>query len=394
MCAGLCQTTNFSDWEQESPGGCPVIFSATEDAENIDVYTNAWTPYPSILNPAVHLFFPSLYWQFSLASPYGYANDGLLDVRLAVTRDIKNNLSYTTASNSRAPFVALGPSSCGSNTPDVLGGWCSPSTGVEARTSFDTSGVYMASGYVPSTDGTEIYFYSSGQPFTHMPNDTPKSWGTNSGIRILRLRKHGFVSIEAQMCRPMGHCPNFTTTELLVPSGCAPPTTRLVPLPMPPRASGCAFEFPNGVCPAADGWQNVSCTSMAQCQAVDPGTNLTCAGLIQCRDGYCQSTHKLGVLCNASGPFFKTVTTGGVQLKLNVETSVSGSIRVEIQRGGRHVEGMGLQASDPIKGSSLSAVATWSSGKLVSLTSLEGQKIQVVVAMSEAKLFSMELGCA
>ena len=57
---GRCETTNFSDWEQESPGGCPVVFSANEeeDGSTTDIYTNAWTPYPSIQNLAVHLFFP------------------------------------------------------------------------------------------------------------------------------------------------------------------------------------------------------------------------------------------------------------------------------------------------------------------------------------------------
>ena len=54
---GRCETTNFSDWEQESPNGCPVIFSADaeEDGETTDIYTNAWTPYPTINNPAVHV---------------------------------------------------------------------------------------------------------------------------------------------------------------------------------------------------------------------------------------------------------------------------------------------------------------------------------------------------
>ena len=345
----------------------------------------------------------SFFYQFSVGAPFGFSDDGLLDVRLVVSRDGKS-LNYTTATNRRAPFVPLGPSDCGANTPDVLGGWCSPQSGIQAKTAYDTSGVYMASGYVPSNDGAEIFFYSSGQPFTHEPGEVPKTWGANTGIRVLRLRKHGFVSVEAQTCRRRSgglptSCANFTTVELTLPSGCSPPITKRVPLPAPPyrQPAGlgrCAFEFKNGVCPIADGWHNVSCTSMMQCHAVDPDKNASCAGVIQCLDGYCQSTHKLGVLCNATGPFAKTVTSGGVQLTLNVETSVSGFVAVGIlQRGGTPVDEMGLQAADLIKGSSIAAAATWSGGKLGSLSALAGQKVQIIVAMSDAKLFSMELGC-
>jgi hypothetical protein len=54
---------------------------------------------------------------------------------------------------------------------------------------------------------------------------------------------------------------------------------------------------------------------------------------------------------------------------------------------------MELHVADLIKGSSLAAAATWSGGKLGSLSALAGQKVQLVVAMSDAKLFSMELSC-
>ena len=54
---------------------------------------------------------------------------------------------------------------------------------------------------------------------------------------------------------------------------------------------------------------------------------------------------------------------------------------------------MELHVADLIKGSSLAATATWSGGKPGSLSALVGQKVQLVVAMSDAKLFSMELSC-
>ena len=49
---GRCVTDDFTNWEKESgPTGCPVVFGADElDHESeasLDVYTNAWTPYPS-----------------------------------------------------------------------------------------------------------------------------------------------------------------------------------------------------------------------------------------------------------------------------------------------------------------------------------------------------------
>ena len=67
----------------------------------------------------------------------------------------------------------------GAHAPDNPGGWCSPKTGVEAGpTAFDTSAMYMASGYVPSNSGDQIYFYSSGQAFTH---------GGDAAVLVLNL---------------------------------------------------------------------------------------------------------------------------------------------------------------------------------------------------------------
>ena len=51
-CIGRCETTDFANWESETPDGCPTVFCAdSEDPIHLDggldVYTNAWTPYPS-----------------------------------------------------------------------------------------------------------------------------------------------------------------------------------------------------------------------------------------------------------------------------------------------------------------------------------------------------------
>ena len=71
---GRCVTSNLSDWQSElnsSETGCPVVFAldskdpvchtAGNCPGGMDIYTNAWTPYPSAESPAVHLFFPSMY---------------------------------------------------------------------------------------------------------------------------------------------------------------------------------------------------------------------------------------------------------------------------------------------------------------------------------------------
>ena len=110
-----------------------------------------------------------MYSHFSATAPYGFGNDGLLDIRLTYSNDIMENISYAQADNARSPFVSLGINTCGSlkHSPDVKGGWCNVTSGILANTSFDTSAMYAASGFIFSPDGEEVFMYSSGQPFTH-----------------------------------------------------------------------------------------------------------------------------------------------------------------------------------------------------------------------------------
>jgi hypothetical protein len=249
---GRCITSNLSNWQERvaaNASGCDVVFAVDGvDPPELDVYTNAWTVYPSPHDvfeappsrtpapPAVHLFFPSMYHHFARPAPWNFANDGLLDIRLVIARDVgAAALTYTAATNARSPFVPLGASRCGgaAHAPSVPGGWCSATSGVEAdgRTPFDTSAAYMASGYVPSPSGDELYFYSSGQPFTHGGDAAAKAWGNNTGIRRLTLRRDGFVAVEAPYifasspARRAVELPLLTTVPLLVPSDCAPPRT-------------------------------------------------------------------------------------------------------------------------------------------------------------------------
>jgi hypothetical protein len=55
----------------------------------------------------------------------------------------------------------------------------------------------MVAGTVDSSDGLEVLTYASGQPFTHGGDIANVTWRNNTGIRLLRSRKHGFVSIDA-----------------------------------------------------------------------------------------------------------------------------------------------------------------------------------------------------
>ena len=326
----------------------------------------------------------------------GYGNDGILDIRMVASRD-GTRLNYSTARNGRAPFVPLGINDCESTTPSVEGGWCSPFSGVEARTSADTSAMYMASGYVPSVDGHSLFFYSSAQPFTHGDKEPNQTYANNTGIRLNALRRDGFVSIDAPyIFGPSGFplydaLPDFLTTTVAVPSDCPAPIKKPIPIVKHRALTGCSYES-GGVC--AGDYKNVSCSTTADCHPLDKKE--TCHGHeISCKAGLCETGLPGGVLCKRdSKPLPRFALTGGVQLLLNVETSVAGFVAVEVQTAGTPVPGMELNASAVTKGSAVSAVASWGSGTLASLSSLAGKQVQIRVAMTDASLYSIRLSCA
>ena len=220
---GRCETDDITDWLEN--GNCTNVFGPDQhDPATADVYTNAWSPYPTPSNPVVHLFFPSIYSKFPYpGSAYNEPNDGLLDIRFVYTKHIRDNLTYPAGD--RRPFVSLGMNGCGlgHQSPYVSGGWC-PQFGNEElqNTAFDTSAMYMASGHVLSPNGHEVYFYSSGQPFLHSQG-RKVAWGSNTGIRVNRIRRDGFVSIDAgyHFNIPLSEVPQFVVKEALsVPTRC------------------------------------------------------------------------------------------------------------------------------------------------------------------------------
>ena len=335
---GRCETDDLSNWEKFAPAnGCESVFGPDAlDPDMVDVYTSSWTRYAGI-----EWFFPTFYHQFpnsNRSSPDGFPNDGLLAIRLAVSRSTRN-LSYVATGAGatrvaigrgagspgfRAPFVAWGVNTCGEWAvhPSLPGGWCDVKNGALATTSFDTSGGYMVAGAVDSSDGLEVLTYASGQPFTHGGDIANVTWRNNTGIRLLRSRKHGWVSIAAAYIfnRPRHQMPHLVTKPLLI------------------------------------------ATDAQSAAIVNAGRNLPRQKLLS--------------------------------LLLNVKTSNVGFVVVELRNAssGLALPGFELNASDPIRTNSVAAAASWRGGELRSLESFKGEELVVVVAMADAQLFSLWFG--
>ena len=156
---GRCETTNLTDWEQGNPEGCPPVFGPdTDDPTGIDLYTSGFAPYEG-----VQLYFPATMYTFGHAFPFGYGNDGLLDIRFAASRDGRSIRYVPGAANAREPWFELGLNRCGSraSAPDsYYGGWCDPSSASEmSRTDPHTTTNYMVGGLMESPNGEEVYMY-------------------------------------------------------------------------------------------------------------------------------------------------------------------------------------------------------------------------------------------
>ena len=114
---------------------------------------------------------------------------------------------------------------------------------------------------------------------------------------------------------------------------------------------------------------------------------------------YCDTGAAGGMICHAlfgpNGPSGNnSALEGGVQLLLNVETSVIGFVAVEVLQAGTPVAGMSVVDSDAVKGSSVRAIGSWGKGSLRTLSHLAGQQVQLRVVMADAKLFAIRLACA
>jgi len=155
-----------------------VLNTDTEDPPCIDIYTNVATP----LGDA-YFFFPMMYNHFSSEYAQGRGNDGLLEARMAVSRDGKH-LTYI----SREAWLTRGDGEHRMNHTGVYEG------------AFDTGSNAVVRGLVKTE--AETILYGWGSQYTHggyvgftKPPARGQSDEIKSGIQTLRLRKNGFVSL-------------------------------------------------------------------------------------------------------------------------------------------------------------------------------------------------------
>lgn len=118
--------------------------------------TNAATPYYG-----VYLFFPSVFMHMEFAT--GTGNDGILEGRLAVSRD-GHTAKYVDAPNARGPFLPLGVNRCDELQPAKYPAgveWCA-NDATMGKSDFDASEIYTAAGYALGSDGESVIVYYGG----------------------------------------------------------------------------------------------------------------------------------------------------------------------------------------------------------------------------------------
>lgn len=213
--------------------GTQIVLTFDEaDPSCLDIYTNSATEYEGTI-----LFFPSAFEHMALASDPTPHNDGLVDIRFASSRSVLDDAHYPPTRNGRAPFVPLGVNSCPALViaPELVdagldGGrmeWCYNYKGDLTDSAIDTGSKYMASGYLLSADGAQIYLYSGGEPLTHGGGATPGNEGSiniHSGVKRHIIRRDGFVGLEAGYIGahlPRTEWPQVLTVPLRVPDAAA-----------------------------------------------------------------------------------------------------------------------------------------------------------------------------
>ena len=210
--------------------------------------------------------------------------------------------------------------------------------------------------------------------------------------------------------------PSFTTREIVAPSAAGCPAAQVRRWPAEPstepKTTHCGYSLPGGVC-GGDWPVLLKCASDADCCRPSCAT---CSGASAA--GCCKG---VPITCNASGvcgggpdgsgicarrddappsaPGGGNYTTGGLELSVNVQTSVVGLLFVELQEeapqagGWRAVPGFSLEESDPIRGNFVGKTVPWRRGSST-LSALAGKRLRIHAATADAKLFSITLGCS
>lgn len=157
---GRCEFTDITNWGKEK-----VVFSYDElDPPDMDFYNSAAVKYPYA--DKVYLMFPSAYYHYPEPPKGKYSNDGLLDIRFAVSRD-----GVFWKRLDREAFIPLG----------VKGEW-------------DDSALYMTTGILRS--GNQLFMYYSGYDFTHGAYNVKRD-KFKGVISRVTTRLDGFVSLNS-----------------------------------------------------------------------------------------------------------------------------------------------------------------------------------------------------
>lgn len=143
-----------------------VVFGSDErDPSNVDFYNPVVVKYEDAED--VYLMFPSAYYHYPEPPEGDYPNDGVLDIRFAVSRD---GIKWTRLD--RGPYIGLNPE----------GTWGSKQ-------------LYIGVGLVKSPNEHEIWMYYAAYDVTHQ---WPLKYGRLEGvITRARIRLDGFVAVQS-----------------------------------------------------------------------------------------------------------------------------------------------------------------------------------------------------
>jgi hypothetical protein len=410
---GRCEFDNvLGSWGKDCNNhNASVAFSFdAEDPPCLDYYTSAITK----LDDGIYLGFPSAFSHTTFG--YGDGNDGLVDVRLIVSRD-GVTFRFVDAIDGRAPWIPLGLNTCDQLVPadaDPAGmQWCAKTATLEG-TAADGAALYMTQGVLPSHGKVSVFY--GAEAMTHggyqdiEPVSAAQRVFRRQAIFRAEIRENGWVSLDAAYSFGGGvgpsSLPNFTTIGLIVPEAHGCPALRhanrsVVPPPKPHhKVTHCSYSMPDGRC---GGRYPVlqTCAKDADCGGTVCNASMggCCDGIaIHCSKSVCCGS--VGCVCGqrTSEPN-GTIITGGLNLQVNIQTSVVGLLFLELQvlsETGvewRPAPGFSLDESDPIRGNFLAKAASWRRGT-ADLSSLAGKKVRVHAAMVDAKLFSFVFGCA
>ena len=209
------------------PAAVLLSYGAPDQADCLDVYNSS--PLPAVDDSSSLLFLPSSYRHFAQAGAWGNSsNDGVLDVRLAVSRDGGATAAFvsrdaliprgTGALAAPGAFTGDPDAGCvfatsgGLLDPDLL---APPPPPPPQRAPLGRQGLLP---YAAPSPRVWLLFY--GTQRTHWPVWSPSSDPGANGIFRGSLRREGYAGLRTPTGDPAG-AGAFTTVPLLVPQPAA-----------------------------------------------------------------------------------------------------------------------------------------------------------------------------